>query len=393
MTLTPRLAFPLAAAAFLVAADARLPAPLLPAIQESFDATTGRAGLIVSGYLIAYALCQLCYGPFGDRVGPLRLMRGSLTLFAVATVLCAFAPTLETLVALRVLTGISAAAVIPMSLAHLGDSIPLPSRTRVIGTLLSVLIAGQALGAGLGGVLAQFVSWRVVFVIIGICAAIAAMSLRRSAPRMAAGTRPRVPRGGLRTTAGLIGRNPGLFACLILEMFALNGAFPFVGTVLVSDEGLGYGVTGALLALFAVGAALGARLPMTDIRHRLFVGGALLAAGFALIAAQLGVPVSAVAILGLGFGVALAHATMQTRATEIDPERRASAVSVYAFTANAAGALGTLAVGATIDAYGAASSFAGAAVLLVVFALVAPRVLTHRSGDARTARSTKVTHV
>jgi MFS family permease len=61
----------LLAAGFLVAADARLVGPLLPAIADDLGGSIGTAGLTVSGYLASYAVCQLLYGPFGDRVGPI----------------------------------------------------------------------------------------------------------------------------------------------------------------------------------------------------------------------------------------------------------------------------------------------------------------------------------
>lgn len=368
----------MAAAAFLVAADARLAAPLLPAIEQTFHSSTGAAGFVVSGYLAAYALCQLAYGPFGDRIGPLTLIRGSLALFAVGTTLCALSPSLGGLVALRVLTGMSAAAVIPMGLAHLGNSVALEHRTRVIGGFMAVLLGGQALGAALGGLLAELLSWRAIFVLIGVCAAASALALRRAPPAPS----PRsTERSGVLATLGLLRRDPVLFGSLAVEAFAVGGAFPFVGAALVAAYGLGYGATGALLALYAVGGVVGARLRVDGVAPRLRWGGALLAGGFAALALERGVALSAAGILGLGLGMTLAHATLQSAATEVAPTRRASALSLFSFVANAIGALGSVAVGMTFDAFGASAAFAGAATLLAGFAVLAPRLMTR--GAAR----------
>ena len=330
---------------------------------------------MVSGYLAAYALCQLAYGPFGDRIGPLTLIRGSLALFAVGTTLCALAPSLGGLVALRVVTGMSAAAVIPMGLAHLGNSVPLEHRTRVIGSFMAVLLGGQALGAALGGLLAELLSWRAIFVLVGVCAAASAVALRR-APAPAPATPRPAERSGVLATLGLLRRDPALFGSLAVEAFAVGGAFPFVGAALVAAYGLGYGATGALLALYAVGGVVGARVRMDGVAPRLRWGGALLAAGFGALAVERGVALSAAGILGLGAGMTLAHATLQSAATEVAPTRRASALSLFSFVANAIGALGSVAAGMAFDAFGASAAFAGAAALLAAFAVFAPRLMT-----------------
>lgn len=368
----------LAAAAFLVAADARLAAPLLPAIERSFDASTGAAGLVVSGYLGAYALCQLAYGPFGDRIGPLTLIRVSLALFAAGTTLCALAPSLGGLVVLRVLTGMSAAAVIPMGLAHLGNSVPLEHRTRVIGGFMAVLLGGQALGAALGGLLAELVSWRAIFVLVGACAAASAVALRRDPAHAAPDPQPAAGGTSVRATLALLWRAPVLFGSLAVEAFAVSGAFPFVGAALVAAYGLSYGATGALLALYAVGGLIGARLRVDGVAARLRSGGTLLAGGFAALALTGGVAVSAAGILALGVGMTLAHSTLQSAATEVAPDRRAAALSLFSFVANAIGALGSLAVGLTIDALGPAAAFAGAAAALAAFAVAAPGLMARR---------------
>lgn len=65
----------LGAAAFIVTANARAIDPLLPTIAAEFAVSVGRAALIVTSYAVPYGLCQLLYGPLGDRVGKPRVMR------------------------------------------------------------------------------------------------------------------------------------------------------------------------------------------------------------------------------------------------------------------------------------------------------------------------------
>src|SRR5690606_12612994 len=148
----------LVAAVFVVSLDSRVITPLLPAIAEDFDSSISRAGLIVTAYLLPYGLFQLLYGPVADRVGRIRVISVALGVFALGCILCAVAPTLEFLVVLRFLTGVSAAAVIPMTLAYIGDTVPYEQRQAAIGMTVMSTSMGQILSSAVGGLLAAFVS-------------------------------------------------------------------------------------------------------------------------------------------------------------------------------------------------------------------------------------------
>ncbi len=105
----------LGAAGFIVTADLRVVNPLLHIIATEFNTDVGSTGFIVTAYTIPYGLFQLVYGPLGDRIGKLPVMVWAMALFAVGTAACALAPTLLLLDLLRFLTGVVAAAMIPLS--------------------------------------------------------------------------------------------------------------------------------------------------------------------------------------------------------------------------------------------------------------------------------------
>src|SRR5579862_428119 len=111
-------------AAFMVQADARVIDPLLLVISRDFHTVPTTAAIVISSYALPYGLFQLFYGPLGDRIGKLRVMAMCLTLFAVGTFACAFVPNLAVFAVLRFLTGVAAAAVVPMSLGYIGDTFP-----------------------------------------------------------------------------------------------------------------------------------------------------------------------------------------------------------------------------------------------------------------------------
>jgi MFS transporter, YNFM family, putative membrane transport protein len=90
----------LAAAIFAGAASMRLLDALLPTIAKTYGATIGGAGLTVTAYAVSYSLCQLVYGPLGDRVGPFRVIGWTAGASALAALGCALAPSLGWLVGL-----------------------------------------------------------------------------------------------------------------------------------------------------------------------------------------------------------------------------------------------------------------------------------------------------
>ena len=120
----------LTVAAFLVSLDRAIFAPLLPAIARDLQAPIAAAGLAVTAYTVPYGVCQLFYGPVADRAGKIAVVRWAVVVFALSTGVCALAPSLPTLQLLRVLAGGAAAAVIPLSLAYIGDAVPYERRQQ-----------------------------------------------------------------------------------------------------------------------------------------------------------------------------------------------------------------------------------------------------------------------
>src|SRR6476660_6402340 len=170
-------------AAFLVQADARVIDPLLHVVAKEFSTTPASAAIVISSYALPYGLFQLFYGPLGDRIGKLRVMAACLTLFAFGTFACAFVPSLAVFAILRFLTGVVAAAIIPMSLGYMGDKFPYETRQIALGRFMSALMMGQIMGSTLGGIFGQFLGWRNIFLVFGIAALAVSVLLAREGRR------------------------------------------------------------------------------------------------------------------------------------------------------------------------------------------------------------------
>ncbi len=135
----------------------------LPAIQADLDATIGDAQWVVESYALLLAALLLVGGSLGDRYGRRRVFAVGVVGFAVTSLLCGLAPSVEVLIAARALKGAAAALLVPGSLALIAASYDRASRGKAIGTWSAMTGVTSAIGPVLGGWLVQTLSWRWAF--------------------------------------------------------------------------------------------------------------------------------------------------------------------------------------------------------------------------------------
>lgn len=134
-----------------------------PSIQQSLDADFGRLTWVVNAYTLTLGALLLVGGGLGDRIGRRRVFISGIILFTAASLVCALAPTIETLIAARALQGVGAALLVPQSLAIISASFPREVRGRAIGTWAAASAITTSLGPPLGGFLIDTLSWRAAF--------------------------------------------------------------------------------------------------------------------------------------------------------------------------------------------------------------------------------------
>jgi len=367
--------FVLGSAAFLVSADARVIDPLLTIIATEFRVPQESAALTISAYALPYGLCQLFYGPLGDRVGKLRVMAGVMALFALGTAACALVPNLWTFVALRFLTGVVAAAVIPLSLSYIGDTFPYATRQSALGRFMSALMLGQILSATLGGIFGEHLNWRGIFVLFGGAGFVAAALLMREAKRYPEHHTERrlslapfvdlwrLPFGRLILTSVFV-EGFLVFGGLAYLAASMLERFTFLGP---SDVGLmlaGYGLGGLCYS-----ATVRRLVPRIGERGTLLVGGSLLCTAYMVIGLLQTWWLFIPGMILYGMGYFTMHGTLQTRATELNPRARASAISLFAFMFFLGQGTGPIAMGQAIRFTGYGPSFAAAGVGVLLLAL------------------------
>jgi EmrB/QacA subfamily drug resistance transporter len=154
------------AGAFMAFLDVTIVNVAFPNIERDF-AGTSLAGLswILNAYAIVFAALLVPAGRFADRIGRRRGFAAGLVVFALASALCAAAPSPELLVAARVVQAAGAALLVPTSLALLLPAFPLAQRATAVGLWGATGAIAAATGPSLGGVLVDAASWRWVFLV------------------------------------------------------------------------------------------------------------------------------------------------------------------------------------------------------------------------------------
>ncbi|MES2715178.1 MAG: MFS transporter [Pseudomonadota bacterium] len=343
----------------------RLADALLPRLASEFQITLGQASLVITVFAVAYGLAQALFGPLGDRFGKLRVITWACVASALSSLLCALAPGHDSLLAARLLAGGTAAAVIPLSMAWIGDSVPYERRQPVLARFLIGQITGFALGVWAGGYTAEHLPWRAPFFGVAglflVVAAVLVLARRRLPPPVlqAAGQ----PGGALVTVARqfrAVLAQPWARVVLVvvfLEGAVVYGPFAFIAAHLHQRFGLPLSTVGGLVMGFALGGlgfALGARLLVARMGEVWLVragswlmAGALVAIAFA---PAWGWAVPACMVMGLGFY--MMHNTLQTQATQMAPERRGTAVAAFACCFFLGQSLGVGVAGLVVDTAG-----------------------------------------
>ena len=160
---------------FMVALDALVVTTALPAVRHDVGGGVGTLEWVINAYLLAFAAGIIPAAALGDRLGRRRIYAAGLALFVVASAACALAPSASILIVARVVQGLGAAIVTPLSLTILTAAFPVERRGAVLG--IWGAIAGLAIASGplVGGAVTQGLNWHWIFwvnVPIGAAAAV-----------------------------------------------------------------------------------------------------------------------------------------------------------------------------------------------------------------------------
>lgn len=226
----------------------------VPALAEEFGVESASTiQWIITGYILSLAVFIPISGWAADRFGAKRVFMFALTTFSLASLLCAFAWSIESLVAFRVLQGVGGGMLSPVAFAMVWREFPPEERSKAAGIMVMPAAIAPASGPVVGGLLVDYASWHWIFLInvpIGaIALVISALYLREH----------RAENPGRFDPAGFVLSGAGLAALLYALSEAGDRGFGDARVITIGTASI------ALLAAFVI-VELRTAQPMLDVR-------------------------------------------------------------------------------------------------------------------------------
>lgn len=226
----------------------------VPTLAKDFEVTSASTiQWVITGYLLSLAVFIPISGWAGDRFGTRKVFIFALTAFTGASLLCATAWNIESLIAFRVLQGVGGGMLSPVAFTMVWRAFPPEERSKAAGIMVIPAAMAPASGPVVGGFLVEYMSWQWIFLVnlpIGIAALLVSVFYLREHTE---------PNPGRFDPIGFVLAGAGLASVVYALSRAGNHGFSDVTVIAVGLGGVG------LLAAFAV-AELNIKQPMVDVR-------------------------------------------------------------------------------------------------------------------------------
>lgn len=332
--------------------------PSIPGLQREFAVDYGTAQLTLTLYLIGMAVCQLIYGPLSDRYGRRPLLLGGMALFAAASGLAAIAPSIETLIAARLLQAIGGAAGIVLARAMVRDVFDRAKSASVISYITMAFVVAPMVAPVAGGYLDEAAGWRLGFWLLAALGLIVLVACVMALPethviRTAASRGPGLISGAIKLASSWRFVTYTLtLAFTSTVFFSFLGGAPYIMVDILQRSPKEYGLWFlAVSTSYMLGNFLSGRFTQTVGIDRMIlvgtgvtvIGGIMcLAAAISglLMPATLFVPM---AFAALGNGLSIPNGT--TGAISVDPRLTGAAAGWSGFVQMAFGAAASQMVG------------------------------------------------
>ena len=279
----------IATASFAANLSVRAIDPVLPHIADDLAVSIAEAAGLSAALAFTFAIVQPIVGAVADLIGKARVMITCLGLLGIGSILGAFADSFPLLLATRVLCGIGAGGVFPVTLSLTSDLVPIAARQIAISRVLAGAMIGNILGSTLGGVVGDLLGWRGVLMLLGVLTTAASIAVGiglRGGPATASAV------GGdfatLKHGYRILFANPRTkicFSVVFVEGCCVFGVFPFVASFLFELGETRLSIAGIVIAGFALGgllytASVTRLLPAIGVRGLMIGGGLMLMVAF-----------------------------------------------------------------------------------------------------------------
>ncbi|WP_371367294.1 Putative multidrug resistance protein MdtD [Sporomusa rhizae] len=367
-----KLVWLLGFAGFISAADNWVVSPTLPAIAAGFGVSIAQVGIVLTSYMIPYGIMQPVYGFLSDRWGKTRILQWIVAGLALGTIGCSIAASLWMLCLWRIITGFFAAGVIAVSLALIGDTVPLLERQKYVGRFMGIVFLGQGLSVGLGGVFANFISWRVAFIffaILAFCTVGFLRKLPKDSPKSSHCNFFLETKRVTLSPKGLV-----IFPLALATGFLLLGLYSYLGAFLHEITGLDFLQVGLIVmfygfACLAAGSQVGKLAQKIGSQKTIILGAFLSLITAFLLTTFPYWQAGLLATISLGMGYIFIQSTLATIAFDIASENKGLPSALIGLGLFGGGGLGT-ALGSLLLSLGGYQTlwlFFGSGIILFIF--------------------------
>ncbi len=362
--------------------------PVIPRIANEFAMEPHTVALLATAFALPYAIMQPVLRGLADAWGKTRLMTWSLVALVASAAVGALAQNFSVLLVSRVISGIVAGGVFPISVAIAADLVTVEKRQVAVSRMLGAAMIGNVLGSPAAGMAADLAGWRGIFVGMGVLAAIATIAAVVGFRGVAESGAARVSIRSLPSMYGAIFHNPLAKICygaVLVEAVCLFGLMPYVAGLMAERGEARAAIAGLVIAGFGIGGIIYASsvsllLGRLGERGLMLGGGALMGCALMMVALPLPWPVLGVDFIFLGLGFYMLHGVIQIYASELAPAARGSAMAMHSAAFFFGNALGPVVYGWMLGAVGLTATVLPAGAILIGVGIVCARWL--RRGTA-----------
>jgi len=343
-------------AGFIIMANNWILSLIIPDISKEFSLTVSQASMVITVYMLSFGLSQMIFGPLGDRYGKFQVIVFSLGFLIFTGILCSLAMDFTTLVLFRILNGVFAASVMPLSNALIGDIFQGEERQKALGLFQGLSRLGQGLSMILGGVIAIALGWRGVFAVISLLAFIPFSLLVKRYRNI------RVQKNKVVFNHYILLFKNYLhlktYLVIFIEGALIGGVYSYLGAFIEVTYHLGVFPTGCILALYGIttflfGTTSGKLAEKWGQKTELLIGlGTGTIMSFVLFFWGNVLIALIVAIIFLGLTSIYAHLTLLAIVAEFSQDVRGLAMSMSACSFMAGSGTGTAVGGCLLEKAG-----------------------------------------
>jgi MFS family permease len=381
-TKIPRESLQLAASMFLLIAATNILTPLLPDVRDDFGVSITTAGLIVGSYGLARLAVDLPAGFLADTVGPRRLSVIAVIVLIGASFVGLLSPTVETLIAARIGSGLAVGVLATVVLSALSSTASPANRGKVMSLFHVANNTGIALYPMVGGLIGLAVGWRATFAVTAVLAVIAALILLPLLLRLDLSGSNGGGKGGGDSRRVLHGRQRriaiavtdfGVVANMIHRHGVRNTILPLYAATALGLGGVSIATAIALMSITGLlvatpGGILGDRLG----RRRVITAGLAAVAVGDLVFILTGDLLSFLLVsAAIGLGDFFTSSQTALLSEVVPPSERTKVLAGYRFSADLGALIGPVLLAAVMDAAGAPMAIIVAAAILLSASLAA----------------------